>query len=93
MTITTKGGAVYTLAYRDFDGSGSRLGIIRRGGPDEPAESNRPMLADSWYRVAIMTPLPPQIASRLQMILDPVEGDIDPVVRYSTPVMSVVGVL
>ncbi|GAA2754131.1 hypothetical protein [Amnibacterium kyonggiense] len=93
MTITTKGGAVYTLAYRDFDGAGTRLGISRKGGPDDPEDTNKPMLPDTWYRVAIMTPLPPEIASRVQMVLDPVEGDADPIVRFSTPVMSVVGVL
>jgi hypothetical protein len=93
MTITTKGGAVYTLAYRDFDGAGTRLGIRRQGGPDDPEDTNKPMLADTWYRVAIMSPLPPEIATRVQMVLDPVVDDVEPVVRYSTPVMSVVGVL
>lgn len=93
MAISPKGGAVYSLEYRDFNGSGNRLDISPNGGPDDPEAMNKPMLPDTWYRVAVMTPLPPEIASRVQMILDPVEGDADPVVRYSTDVMSVVGIL
>ena len=51
------------------------------------------MTADTWYRVAMLTPLPPEIGTKVAMVLDPVDGDADPVVRYSTTVMSVVGVL
>lgn len=93
MTISTKGGAAYTLQYRDFDGAGTRLGICRHGGPNDPEHTNKPMIPDTWYRVIVMTPLPPEIATRVQMILDPVDGDLMPLVRYSTDVMSVVGVL
>ena len=50
------------------------------------------MAADTWYRVAMLTPLPPEIGTKVAMVLDPVDGDADPVVRYSTMVMSVVGV-
>jgi hypothetical protein len=93
MRITTKGGAVYSIAYRDLEGAGQRLAVRRHGGPDDPPETNKPMDADRWYRVALLTPLPPRIGTRVQMILDPIEGDADPVVRYSTLVMSVVGTL
>jgi hypothetical protein len=93
MVVTTKGGAVYSIDYRDLDGAGKRLSVLRRGGPDDPSATNKPMVEDTWYRVAVLTPLPPQIGTRVQMVLDPVEGDDDPVVRSSTLVMSVVGTL
>jgi hypothetical protein len=93
MTVTTKGGAVYSIDYRDLAEGGKRLSILRRGGPDDPAETNAPMVQDTWYRVALLTPLPPQIGTRVQMVLDPVVGDDDPVVRTSSLVMSVVGTL
>jgi hypothetical protein len=93
MTITTEGGAVYSLEYRDLDGAGRRLAVKRHGGPDDPPETNKLMVEDRWYRVAVLTPLPPQIGTRVQMVLDPIEGDLDPVVRSSTMVVSVVGVL
>jgi hypothetical protein len=93
MTITTKGGAVYSLEYRNLDGSGQRLAVKWHGGPDDPPETNKPMVEDRWYRVAVLTPLPPHVGTRVQMVLDPIEGDLDPVVRSSTTVVSVVGVL
>jgi hypothetical protein len=93
MTITTKGAAVYSIEYRDLDGAGNRLAIRRHGGPDDPPETNKPMDADRWYRVALLTPLPPEIGTLVRMVLDPVEGDADPVVRISTVVLSVVGLL
>jgi hypothetical protein len=93
MTVTTKGGAVYSIDYRDLDGAGKRLAIRRDGGPDDPPESSKPMAAGRWYQVNVLTPLPPEIGTQVRMILDPVEGDTDPLVRVSTTVMSVVGVL
>ena len=93
MTVTTQGGAVYSIEYRDLDGAGMRLACSRHGGPDDPPETNKPMAPDRWYRVAMLTPLPPQIGTSIAMVLDPVEGDAEPVVRYSTTIMSVVGVL
>jgi hypothetical protein len=93
MTVTTKDGAVYSIEYRDLDGAGTRLACRRAGGPDDAPESPRPMIADRWYEVATLDPLPPAIAARLAMVLDPVDGDADPIVRYSTVVMSVVGTL
>jgi hypothetical protein len=93
MTVTTQGGAVYSIDYRDLDGRGKRLAILRHGGPDDPPESNKPMDADRWYLVSVLTPLPPEIATQVAMVLDPVEGDEAPIVRYSTMVMSVVGTL
>jgi hypothetical protein len=93
MSIRTQGGAAYSLEYRDLDGAGKRLAILRHGGPDDPPETNKPMDAGRWYRVALLSPLPPEIGTNLAMVLDPVEGDTDPVARYSTMVMSVVGVL
>lgn len=91
--MTTQGGAVYSIAYRDLHGAGQRLAVLRHGGPDDPPETNKPMREDTWYRVALLTPLPPQIGTQVAMVLDPVEGDTAPIVRYSTTVMSVVGVL
>jgi hypothetical protein len=93
MTVTTRGGAVYSIDYRDLDGTGQRLAIMRRGGPDDPPETNKPMLADRWYQVNVLTPLPPEIGTKVQMILDPNQGDAKPIVRIPTMVMSVVGVL
>lgn len=93
MTIRTQGGAAYSIEYRDLDGAGDRLAIKRHGGPDDPPETNKPMLADRWYRVNVLTPLPPEIATTISMVLDPVEGDEDPVVRKSTMVISTVGAL
>ena len=93
MTVRTQGGAAYSIEYRDLDGAGQRLAVLRHGGPDDPPETNKPMAADRWYRVAMLTPLPPEIGTRVAMVLDPIEGDQDPIVRYSTMVMSVVGVL
>ena len=90
MTLRTRGGAAYSIEYRDLDGAGLRLAILRHGGPDDPPETNKPMAADTWYRVAMLTPLPPEIGTKVAMVLDPVDGDADPVVRYSTMVMSVV---
>jgi hypothetical protein len=92
-TITTKGHAVYSIEYRDLDGAGQRLAVRRHGGPDDPPETNKPMQADRWYLVAMLSPLPPEIGTRVRMILNPIEGDTDPVVRVSTTVMSVVGTL
>jgi hypothetical protein len=51
------------------------------------------MAEDTCYRVALLTPLPPEIGTRVAMVLEPVERDADPIVRYSTVVMSCVGVL
>ena len=93
MRISTQDGAVYTLDYRDLQGSGARLTIMRHGGPDDPPRTNKPMIADRWYLVNVLTPLPPEIATTMQMVLDPVEDDTDPVVRHSTVIMSVVGSL
>ncbi|MDP9116100.1 MAG: hypothetical protein M3O28_02335 [Actinomycetota bacterium] len=93
LTVRTKDGAVYSLGYRDVDGMGERLAALRHGGPDDPPRTNKPMAADQWFVVAMLTPLPPEIGSRMAMVLNPVEGDADPIVRYSTTVMSVVGVL
>ncbi|MBW4041195.1 MAG: hypothetical protein HIU86_03575 [Acidobacteria bacterium] len=93
MTVTTRGGAVYSIDYRDLDGAGLRLAVLRHGGPDDPPETNKPMSSDTWYRVALLTPLPPEIGTQVAMVLDPIEGDADPIVRYSTTVMSTVGVL
>ena len=93
MTVRTRGGAVYSIEYRDFDGSGSRLGILRQGGPEDPEETNKPMREAVWYRVNVLSPLPPQIGTMLRMILDPIEDDPDPVVRQTKMVMSVVGTL
>ncbi len=84
---------MYSIEYRDFDGSGDRLGIMRKGGPDDPEDTNKPMFPDRWYRVNVLTPLPPEIGSTISMILDPVPGEDDPIVRKSTMVMSTVGVL
>ena len=93
MTIRTQGGAVYSIEYREFDGSGTRLGVQRHGGPDDPPQTNKPMLAGRWYRVNVLTPLPPEIGTTISMVLDPIGGEQDPVVRRSTMVMSTVGVL
>jgi hypothetical protein len=93
MIVTTQGGAIYSIQYRYNEGKGRGLGIKRHGGPDDPPETNKPMTADRWYRVAILVPLPPEIATALLMVLDPIEGDQDPVVRRSTTVISVVGTL
>jgi hypothetical protein len=93
MTVTTQGGAVYSIEYRDLDDTGRRLAIRRQGGPDDPAATNKPMLAGVWYQVDVMTPLPPEIGTRVRMILDPIDDGTDPVVRVSTRVMSVVGLL
>lgn len=93
MVVSTQGGAVYSLQYRDFDGSGTRLGVRRSGGPDDPVETNKPMRADTWYRVNVLTPLPPEIGTRVAMVLDPIEGDTEPVVRYTTMIISVTGIL
>ena len=51
------------------------------------------MAEDTWYRVAVLTPLPPEIGTHVAMVLDPVDGDTEPIVRFSTLVTSVVGVL
>ncbi|MFD1720696.1 hypothetical protein [Amnibacterium endophyticum] len=93
MTVRTQGGAVYSIEYRDFDDTGRRLGVLRHGGPDDPSGTNKPMREDTWYRVNVLSPLPPEIGTQLRMILDPMEDDPDPVVRQTTMVMSVVGML
>lgn len=93
MALTTRGGAVYSLEYRDLTGSGARLAVLRRGGPDDPPETNKPMAQNTWYRVATLTPLPPEIGSKVAMILDPIDGDQAPIVRYTTTVISTVGLL
>lgn len=93
MTVRTQGGAVYSIEYRDFDGAGTRLGTRRRGGPDDPPETNKPMVADRWYRVSVLTPLPPEIGTTISMILEPLDDGREPVVRRSTMVISTVGVL
>jgi hypothetical protein len=93
MTVTTRGGAVYSIDYRDLDGAGQRLAVCRLGGPDDPPGSSKPMAEDTWYRVAVLTPLPPEIGTHVAMVLDPVDGDTEPIVRFSTLVTSVVGVL
>lgn len=93
MTVTTMGGAVYSIEFRDLDGAGRRLAISRNGGPDDPPETNKPMRADTWYEVSVLTPLPPEIGTHVRMILNPIEDDPDPVVRQSTVVVSVVGLL
>lgn len=93
LTVRTKDGAVYSLEYREVDDVGERLAALRHGGPDDPRTTNSPMAAATWSVVAMLTPLPPVIGSRMAMVLDPVESDADPIVRYSTTVMSVVGVL
>jgi hypothetical protein len=41
----------------------------------------------------MLSPLPPEVGTRLRMILNPIGGDTAPVVRVSTTVMSVVGTL
>jgi hypothetical protein len=71
MTIRTKGGAAYSIDYRDLDGTGPRLAVWRHGGPDDPPETNKPMDADRGYRVSLLTPLPPEIATQVAMVLDP----------------------
>ena len=93
MTVTTQGGAVYSVEYRDLDGTGNRLAVLRHGGPDDPPETNKPMAPDRWHRVTLLTPLPPEIGTQVAMVLNPIEGDAEPVVRYSTMVVSTVGVL
>ncbi|WP_375406949.1 hypothetical protein [uncultured Amnibacterium sp.] len=93
LTVRTKDGAVYSLDYREVDDVGERLTALRHGGPDDPPTTNSPMAAGRWFVVAMLTPLPPVVGSRMAMVLNPVEGDADPIVRYSTTVMSVVGVL
>ena len=92
MTVRTAGGAAYSIEYRDLDGAGKQLSVLRHGGPDDPPETNKPMAADRWYRVNLLTPLPPEIGTKLAMVLDP-DGDTEPIVRYSTTVMSTVGTL
>jgi hypothetical protein len=92
MTVTTAGGAAYSIEYRGLDGAGKQLSVLRKGGPDDPPETNKPMAADRWYRVTMLTPLPPEIGTKVAMVLDP-DGGTDPIVRYSTTVMSVVGTL
>lgn len=51
------------------------------------------MAENQWSRAAVLTPLPPVIGTRVQMVLDPIEGDRHPVGRSSTTVVSVVGLL
>ena len=92
MTVRTAGGAAYSVEYRDVSGAGKQLSVLRHGGPDDPPETNRPMAADRWDRGTLLTPLPPEIGTKVAMVLDP-DGDTDPIVRYSTTVMSVVGTL
>ena len=92
MTVRTAGGAAYSIEYRNVSGAGKQLSVLRQGGPDDPPETNKPMEADRWYRVTMLTPLPPEIGTKVAMVLDP-DGGIDPIVRYSTTVMSVVGTL
>ena len=92
LTVRTKGGATYSIEFRDVRSAGKQLSVLRHGGPDDPPETNKPMAADRWYRVTMLTPLPPEIGTKVAMVLDP-DGDTDPIVRYSTTVMSVVGTL
>jgi hypothetical protein len=92
MTVRTAGGAAYSIEYRQVGGAGRQLSVLRHGGPDDPPETNKPMDADRWYRVTMLTPLPPEIGTKVAMVLDP-SDDTDPIVRYSTTVMSVVGTL
>lgn len=92
MTVRTAGGAAYSIEFRHLPGAEGRLAVLRHGGPDDPPETNKPMDADRWYRVEMLTPLPPEIGTKLAMVLDP-DDDTDPIVRYSTTVMSVVGTL
>lgn len=91
MTVTTRDGTGYVLEYRDLDGSGKRLAICRMGGPDDTRDG-RPMVVQHWYRVSVLTPMPPELGSRMHMILDPQE-DVPPVVRTSAMVVAVVGLV
>ena len=92
MTVKTAGGAAYSIEYRGLPGAGKQLSVLRHGGPDDPPETNRPMAPDRWYRVNLLTPLPPEIGTKVAMVLDP-DDEVEPIVRYSTTVMSVVGTL
>lgn len=96
LIITTKESAVYAFEYRDLDGNGERLAALRRAGPDDHdglSATGGPMAARRWYPVSVLEPARPRIAGPMVLVLDPLEPGAAPIVRRTSTVLSVVGML
>ena len=96
LAITTKEEAVYDFEYQDVDGNGERLSTRRRTGPDDHDShdsSGGPVVERRWYRVSVLTPMPPRIGDAMTLVLEPTKPEGPPIVRHTSIVMSVVGTL
>lgn len=94
LTIVTREQVTYRLDYRDLDGSGQRLTLLREEGPDDDDVIDHSRIDPGrWYLVDVLEPLPPRAGEAMTLVLHERDQPHAPVIRRTTSAMSVVGTL